>query len=246
MMSIRVMNTSVKWAAELSHVREVSLLGTADLAYWNDRLQAENLVPAEKDGQAQLLIIAADAKFMGIRFQELSFSVLISWPEEGSRQDAAYLARAFNSRRMLAFSERLFFSTPYYYGDVRVSALHPASIQLALKGETVFQARMGADGWKLGREPSRHCEDGWEGPIFLPENRRGKGRPGKWFCARLRGDTRTYPFLPSQDSLTIRPSPEREVLHALLDSHFVATEWIVREDATHAKSKTYTRPERCG
>ena len=35
------MNTSVKWAAELAHVREVSLLGTADLAFWKDRLLKE-------------------------------------------------------------------------------------------------------------------------------------------------------------------------------------------------------------
>jgi len=33
------------------------------------------------------------------------------------------------------------------------------------------------------------------------------------------------------------------VLQALVDSHFVAQEWIVRADARHAKSKTYKRSE---
>lgn len=242
-MTIRIMNTTVKWAAELAHVKEVSLLGTADLDFWKDRLEKENLVPAESDGQAQVLVIAAEMKYMGVRFRELSFSALVSWPEEGVRQDAAYLVRALNSVRMFAFCERMFFSTPYYHGDVRLSASLPAYIHLVEKGEVLFRAEMGAGSTGPEREPSRHEEDGWEGPIFLPENRRGKGRPGKWFFARVRGDTRGYPFLSSQDTLAINPSPESEVLQAFVDSHFVATEWIIREDATHAKSKTYIRPK---
>jgi hypothetical protein len=237
------MNTSVKWAAELSHVREVSLLGTADLAFWKDRLQEEELLPVESDGQAQLLLIAADSKYLGVRFRELSFSVAVSRPDEGVRQEGAYLVRAFNSCRLFAFCERAFFSTPYYYGDVRVSASLPASMHLVKKGEAVFAAEMGVDASGLGREPSRCGEDGWEGPVFLPESRRRKGRHGNLFFARLRGHTRTYPFLPSRDSVAIRLSPDSEVLQALRDSHFVAKEWVVREDATHAKSKTYQGTE---
>src|SRR5262245_27736743 len=115
------MNPPIKWVAELAQVREVSLLGTADLAFWKDRLRKESLVPAEKDGKAQLLIVAADSKFMGFRFRELSFSVLVSRPEEGLPRAAAFLVHAFNSSRLFAFSERVFFSTPYRHGDVRVS-----------------------------------------------------------------------------------------------------------------------------
>ncbi|MEK6322975.1 MAG: hypothetical protein AABN33_14980 [Acidobacteriota bacterium] len=77
------MNTSVKWAAELAHVREVSLLGTADLAFWKERLLKEDLVTAERDGKAQLLVVASDMKFMGVRFREVSFSVLVCPPEDG-------------------------------------------------------------------------------------------------------------------------------------------------------------------
>jgi hypothetical protein len=237
------MNTSIKWAAELAHVREVSLLGTADLAFWKDRLLKEGLFPAECDGQARLLIVAAEAKYMGVRFRELSFSVLVSRLEEGAQQDAAYLVRAFNSCRLFAFCERLFFGTPYYYGDVRVSTSFPASIRLVEKGEVLFGAEMEADGSGPGREPSRQGEDGWEGPVLLPDHGRGRRRPGNLFFARLRGYTRAYPFVPSKDSVTIRPTRDSEVLQALRGSHFVAKEWVVREDATHAKSKTYKKAE---
>jgi len=61
------MNTPIKWTAELKHVREVSLLGTADLAFWKDRLIKEELLPVDCDGRAKLLIVAADSKFMGVR-----------------------------------------------------------------------------------------------------------------------------------------------------------------------------------
>src|SRR5262249_42901621 len=96
------MSTPVKYVAELAHVREVSLLGTADLAFWTDRLRNEGLVPTERDGKAQVLIVAAEAKFLGLRFSELSLSVLVSQPREDSLRDGAYLAHAFNSRRFFA------------------------------------------------------------------------------------------------------------------------------------------------
>jgi hypothetical protein len=237
------MDTPVKWVAELAHVREVSLLGTADLAFWKDRLREEDLRPAETDGQAQLLIIATDAKYLGVRFRELSFSVLVLRHEEGARRDAAYLVGAYNSVRLFAFVERVFFSTPYAYGDVRASASLPASNHLLKNREVVFRAEMAADGSGTGREPSRRGEDGWEGPVFLPRKRCGRGRPAKLFFARLRGDTRAYPFLPSKDSVAIRPLADGGALQALRDSHFVAKEWIIREDAAHAKSKTYRRTD---
>jgi hypothetical protein len=240
-LSVYIMNNTVKWAAELANVREVSLLGTADPAFWKDRLMKEDLLPAERDGQAQLLIVAADSKFMGVRFRELSFSVLVCQQENGNRQDGACLMRAFNSCRFFAFCERVFFSTPYYHGDVRVLASFPASIHLVKKGEVLFRAEMRADTPGPGREPLRRGEDGWEGPVFLPGSRRGKGCQGNLFFARIRGHTQTYSFLPAQDSVTLRPAPDIEVLQAFLDSHFVAKEWAVREDATHAKSKTYKR-----
>ena len=69
----------IRYVASLRHVREVSLLCTADWAYWQRRLAPEDLVPAERDGRAQILVIAADARFWGVRFQELSFSVVVSY-----------------------------------------------------------------------------------------------------------------------------------------------------------------------
>jgi hypothetical protein len=233
----------VKWVAELSHVREVTLLGTADLAYWKERLREEKLEPAERDGQAQVMVIAADLKYWGVRFREVSFSVLVRSPEDLPRPNAAYLVGAFNSLRMFAFVERVFFSTPYSYGDVRVSAALPAFIHVFKNDEVVFRAEMAADGGGPGREPSQVGEDGWHGPVFLPEQNRRKGRPGKLFFSRVGGNTRAYPLLPAQDVVAIKPSTGCEVLRALRDSHFVATQWNIREDAAHAKSKTYKRTD---
>jgi hypothetical protein len=116
-------------------------------------------------------------------------------------------------------------------------------MHLVKKGEVVFAAEMGEGPSGLGREPSRCGEDGWDGPVFLPEGRHRGGRRGKLFVARLRGYTRTYAFLPGTDSVAIKPSPDSEVLQALRESHFVAKEWIIRDDATHAKSKTYKRAD---
>jgi hypothetical protein len=233
------MTKPVKWAAQLAHVREVSLLGTADLDFWKERLQKEDLLPSEQDGKARLLVIAADSKFMGLRVRVVSFSVLVSRPGEQTQRDAALLILAFNTIRFFAFCERVFFSTPYSHGDVRVSTAIPTSMQLLKGGEVVFGVAMHADASAPVREPSRSADDGWDGPVFLPARRPGQGNV---FFARIRGHTRTYPFRHT-DTLTIKPSQASEILQALVDSHFAPEEWIVREDASHAKSKTYRRSD---
>jgi hypothetical protein len=217
------MTTPVKWVAELSHVREVSLLGSADLAFWIDRLQKESLVLAEKNGKAQLLIIAADMKFMGIRFREVSFSVLVCPPEETAGRDAVFLVQAYNSRCL--------------------STTTPCFIRLVLGGELVFGAQMHREEPLPCRAPASSGEDSWDGPIFLPRRPAANHRGAKVFFGKLRGHTLKYPFLRGQDSVIIAPSSGIDILQALVASHFAVEEWIVRQDATHAKSKTYTRSD---
>ena len=233
------MNESIKWAAKLDHVREVSLLGTADLEFWKRWLQNDDLVPLADGGKAQILIIAADSKYMGMPFRELSFSVLVSDTQKDV--DAAYLIHAFNSSRLLAFCEQVLFSTPYSHGNVRVSTFQPVSVELRTKAGCLFHAEL-----QTGqREP--HCpeEVGWECRIYLPSHRGARQDRCKLFFARIRGKTTTYDFLPSQDLLTVSSSINSDVLQALCDSHFVARRWMIREDATHAKSKTYKRSVVC-
>ena len=232
-------NRQVQWAAKLDHVREVSLLGTAELAWWKDRLAAEELVPAEKDGSAQILIVAAEGKFMWLTFRELSFSVLVAGPNDDPEQPGSFLAKAFNSRRFFAFCERVFFSTPYDYGNVRLSASMPAAVELVMAGKVAFRAAMGGTSAAAG-ESARRAQDGWEGPVYLPSNRPANTRR-KWFFARIAGETFAHPFLPDDDMLAIQPSPMCPILQMLLDSQFSATQWAVRADALHAKSKTYAK-----
>src|SRR3954464_10930250 len=45
----------LKYVAELSHVREVSLLGTADLAFWKSILKDEDLILAENNNPPFLM-----------------------------------------------------------------------------------------------------------------------------------------------------------------------------------------------
>lgn len=107
------MNVNVKYAASLEHVKEVSLKGRANLAFWKDRLAKENLVPTEQNANAQILIVAAEGKYMGLRFCEVSFSVSARRQQDGVTYDGSFLAYAFNSSRFFAFCERVFFSAPY-------------------------------------------------------------------------------------------------------------------------------------
>lgn len=234
-------NKPIKWAAEVAHVRDVSLLGVADLGFWKERLETERLVPTEKDGHAQVLIIAGDLKCKGIRFREISFCVFVEVEKDAEKPSGAYLLQAFNTSRLLSFCERVFFSTPYRHGDVGLSASVPASTKLVIDGQCLFEAKMRGDDSTCVREPSHRGQAGWEGMVFLPTTRSRRSREGKMFFTRVTGMTQTYPVQANRDTVTIRPSPHSEVFQALLDSHFVAKEWSLREDAIHAKSKTYSR-----
>jgi len=238
------MNTNkIKWAPELSGVQEVSLVGAANLSYWTKQLSQEGLRPLEKDGQAQVLIIAAGARFLGLRFQEMSICVLASTDEAASSQQEAFLVHAFNSRRFFAFCERALFSTPYYYGDVRASPEIPASIEVADARAVLFRAEMQRrDAGAPQRKPSRSADDGWEGCVYLPTRQARSDHRRQLFFARLKGYTKSYTFLQHEDSCLIRPARKHPALEALIASQFAPTEWIIRENATHAKSKTYRQP----
>lgn len=237
------MSQAIKWAAELRGVKETSVLGRADLSFWEDYLRPADLLPAQRDGNAQVLIVAGAGKFAGIRFRELSFSVLVSQAGPRTWRDAAYLVQAINSCRVFAFCERVFFSTPYDFGDVRVAGTFPAAIEFAQKGGGLFKIRMQGAASAPGRELASCGEDGWEGAVFLPERRNQSRSARKMFFARIQGYSRKYFFIPGTDSIRIEPSPEFPVLQALVDSNFVPVEWVLRDDAVHAKSKTYLRSE---
>ncbi len=70
------MSKPIQYVADISNVREISLLGTADLNFWNLQLRDQQLELTEFGGRAQILVIAAELKFWGIRFREINFSIL--------------------------------------------------------------------------------------------------------------------------------------------------------------------------
>lgn len=233
------MTQTIKWAAQLSGVRDVTIVGAADLAYWSRRLVAEGLAPLVQDGRAQLTIISADGRFMGLRFRELSFSVLATSKDGGVERPGALLLQAFNSRRSFAWFERTLFATPYRHGDVRVQTEPPASIALNLQDGVHFHAEMrsGAAGAEV-RSPAHVGEGGWNGPVFLPKVGRGATN---FFMADVHGTTETYAFDRELDWFSLQPAQSPGILNALIESNFQPTEWQIRKDAVHRKSKTYDR-----
>jgi hypothetical protein len=237
----RTMRTTTRYVAEVNHVREVSLLGSADLAFWRERLSAENLFPAERDGKAQVLIVGATMRFMGIRFTEISFSVLLSGHEEAAGQTGAFLFQAFNSSRLFAWCERVFFATPYLHAHCPLCS-SPFQFNSCWT-ELAFRAEMQAD----AKTPQRQS---------LASRRRNLGRAcfscrgtvvatplRSLLLCEMKGQTAAYPFVRATDALFIKPSQEPGILRALLDSGFTGEEWVVRKDATHGKSKTYARSD---
>lgn len=152
------MRPDVAFVAQLDHVREIAIAGDAD------------------EGRTQLLLIAADASFCGIRFRELSISRVES-PER------ATLLQAFNSVRFFAFCERFFFKTPYAHGDV-----HLGETWVTAPG--VFSAEL-----REHRQRSFVGEESATYEVDLPHDR--------YFVAKLEGMTEKYP-VTAKDRFELR------------------------------------------
>lgn len=235
------MSAKIDYVATLSGVREVSLLGDADLTYWQDRLRPQAVEPVAEHGRAQVLVIAADARFKGIRFQELSFSVLVETDAQVGRGPGAFLVQAFSSRRFFAWVERACFKTPYRHAGVTLSATVPAYVSLAWEKKTVFRAEMVESAGGAARVPLQETEDGWSGPVFLPGTAKTSPENRRWFFANIQGLTQSFPFSAEHDRLTLAPCPALPLLGSLAESNFVPTQWLLRANCVHAKSKTYRR-----
>ena len=215
------------YLSTIENVREVGLMITADLAYWRDALREETLTPYNDAGRAALTLTAIEAGFRGIPFRELSISVLVS-DDGGATPAGAYLARAYNSSRLLAFAERVLFQTPYHLAQLTMDERLPARMSVSRGERVLFSAQM-SDKATPGRE-----EDAlFDGPIYLPGGR-------QVFYARLSGMGQRYAF-DASDRMTIERSPDDPIFGQLIDSGVKGREWLVRVGAVHARSKTYRR-----
>jgi hypothetical protein len=224
---------NIRYVAEPKHVREVTLEGTTDLGFWSDYLKSDGLEPVRYGDDGQIVVVAAEMVYMGLRFTEVSFSVRAALTNS-SGSAGMRLLHAFTTSRIFAWCERALFATPYSQGKCCVSVHRPTSVRLDAQGERVLSAEMSS----VERPAIRAGDDSWEGPVFLPP--RGTAKDSRLFFGRLRGHTVVYPF-SSDDRFTIEPSAAGGVLQPFADSRFCPQEWVVRADANHGKSKTYRR-----
>lgn len=233
------MNGQIRYVAEPRNVREVSMRGTADLSYWQHRFKLSRLAPVMSKGRAQILIISAQMRFMGLRFSELSISVFVSDRSRPDRADSVFLVQAFNTQRAFAFCERALFSTPYQHGIVKVGHQLPVSVQLETTRFGSLRAEMGANPSDSPRVPSRSDDEGWSGRVFLPNRGSNPFDSRRYFHAKTTGRAHVYAFDSQVDTLLHDSLPPGSPLLPLRDSGFEVDEWIVREDAIHGKSRTF-------
>jgi hypothetical protein len=227
--------TNIRYVAEPKHVREVTLTGATDFGFWFDYLKAEGLAPVRCGDGAQVVVVAAEMVYLGLRFTEVSFSVRAVLTQSSSSAGMRLL-HAFTSSRVFAWCERTIFMTPYGHGECHVSVHSPPSVRLDAQGERVFNAEMSS----VERPAIRAGDESWAGPVFLPPN--STANESRLFFVRLRGHTVVYPFSRG-DRFALDPSAGGGVLQPLMDSGFHPQEWVVRPDATHGKSKTYRRTD---
>ena len=248
-----------KTAATVPEVEEVSLVGRADLASWQERLAPYDLEPIERDGAAQVIIVASALRW-GFRFRELSVTIaarptgaaeelepLSEVDDEGfdaaAEEEAAiggvFFAEGFQTSRIYTLCERWFFRTPYVHAALDLS-LEPASITLRRRGNTLLDIRAGA----RERVQSSTGTRDWSAPIYLPEvSLLGKraDRSKRYFRGAIAGEAIVMPFRDDLDRFTLGADERHPTFEALMKSEFQPLEWVVRSNAVHVRSKTAMR-----
>jgi hypothetical protein len=226
----------LQYQTTIDNVREVILIGAADPAFWQRQLAGEGLTPFLAEGAALVTITALSSTFRRLRFEEMTVAISVCEGADKSAPDGFFLAHAFNSRRLFALAERVFFRTPYFPGRIAVHDQPPAAIRLTLDSALVIDAAMSG-----ARDPKERDDELWEGVIYLPRRLARNQAVGERFFARMGGQTAVYPFLPASDRCHIRPRQDDHGLQWLADSRFSPAEWRLRRGATHARSRTFRR-----
>jgi hypothetical protein len=218
------MTQPVQYMTVIEPVVEVTLYGTADGDFWRRYLNEQHLPVDSTDAKTDILISTVDARYMGIRFQELSISIKV-------RDGVYFLAHAYNSLALFALAERVFFKTPYYHASIVPEMRH---IRLSHGQSTVFEAQLPDDARLIGK--GEECNDV---QIYLPKALRKNPTQPHFFYARLEGFTEIY--AAEDAAVKIVPNPKDPILGLLNESNFQVHEWRTRAAARHSKSKTYWR-----
>jgi len=220
----------VKYIAEIKNVREICLVGAADLEFWKTHLGQLRLSPTNVAGHARIFISAVKLKWMGIAFEELSIAIAIDPPDSSTHR--IYLVSAFNTSRLLAWCERTFFQTPYEHAQISMQSEQPWAFDLRDNSLSTLAVHC------RRAAPTATVYDDWTVSIFLPFTSKSSRR--KFFHAKLTGLVQLAPFAATAAEFKLQPSSQQPAIQLLVDSHFVPTEWRVRPNATHARSKTFT------
>lgn len=221
----------MKYIAEVPHTREVTLMATCPAAAWSDVLAVCGLVPFGRDGRADVLISAVDAAWRGKRFRELIAGVFVTRQPGGDVPDGIYISAALHSSRLFGWIERTCFGTPHRHAQIDLVSEPPVSLR-ARSGAVTLVASMGGPRPVIRRE-----QVDWRLPIFLPPHGDPRGRR-RCFHVRIAGVTDVIPFVDGEDSRVLEPASQSDAWAYLRAAGFTPSEWHIRSDSLHARSKT--------
>ncbi len=243
-------NSNVKYIATVKNVREIALLGTADLKYWQSQLAQESLqpIPTPDGNHAQILLTTISAKWRGNAFRE--FAVAIAACPQSSHNSAEgvgestsnehyfFFAAAFNSSRIFTFFERHWFHTPYQCRkDLQLALDATPSFQLGSSPHPDIHAQLASRSPKT--IPEQIAID-YPCKLFIPRKENQRPDQLRYFNILLQGLTTITNYDPTQDQFEIAINTKIPILNALKESNFQPTQWHLRTNATHARSKTGT------
>src|SRR5205809_534387 len=100
---------NAKFVAVVNDVKELRLIGMANLRFWNSQFTTKPYQVFDSNGFAEITIAATELVWKGFRFNELIITLALAEKNDLRKQSGCFLLHAFNSNKFFAFCERLFF-----------------------------------------------------------------------------------------------------------------------------------------
>lgn len=220
--------TDRDYIATVEAVQEIGIRGKSRWQFWKDYLASSDLILRTDDQHARVSYTVSAIRWKGFSFLESTLVVEIENPDrEGDV--AAYLVAALSTSRLLAFCERTMFRTPYYRGEATFNIESPQRFTVSHRDGSIINAS------RSSAAESAREEDEWEGPVYFSGNR---GRRS-FMNVRLAGDIEVYPFRNDVDCWEVESTSDDQIAGLLSRSGFQPTQWRLRTDGTHSRSKTY-------
>jgi hypothetical protein len=218
-------------------IKEFIVVGSASAEHWENILYPQDLSPKRNRDRVPIRLSHTLSSWMSKWYFELRVYVELSMSHHQHNEEGLYLVWVMNTSPFISFIERTFYNMPHRSGQVAMQLEKPPVAQVKVEDQYLWQGKISSREDKLRDHEIYTEKQLWQGPVFLPDKKRGLKTDRRFFEASFEGQTKILPFSEQVDSFTLSDSLNHPLGHHLNESGFRIEQWHLRHAATHKRTR---------